>query len=341
MSRLLTVLLAALTLTLLVAGAASAADIDKANELVAEANALADQHYDLDMRAGELLEEAFALDPAAPDAGDALPLLEEVETILAEMKQRMASISVLWAQAGALAARQEQAIYAHRQQEIAETYLEAHAVTSELLTRYKILYDAERVAGLTDAEFDDLDQEFVALGTQSDELYARLESMEAAADRYYTENRLDESPGGSLGWIGLIASLTVASGFAVLCGVLAGRKNRNVIGWGVLGFLAGVIGVLAVLVVKKVEPAVGASSIGTAPVALPSKPAGASTETEPSVMAPPPDPSTAAAPADAAAATPSPPGERTAADRAAAPSPPSPPGAVPLVEAPSRPLPPV
>jgi len=256
------------------------------------------------------------------------------------MTTRMASISVLWAKAGALAESEEQAIYARRQQEIAETYLEAHAVTSELLKRYRILYDAERLAGLTDAEFDELDQEFVDLGAQSDELYARLDTMEAAAERYYEENRLDESPAGSLGWIGLIVSLAIASGFAVLCGVLAGRKNRNVIGWGILGFVAPLIGVLAVLAVKKLELAVGTPTQGASPV-----------------MPPPPDPSTGVVPAEppaqapvatapptdaagAAAASPPSPDSRTAADAAAAPPPSSPADAAPLVEAPSPPSPP-
>ncbi len=41
---------------------------------------------------------------------------------------------------------------------------------------------------------------------------------------------------------------------AVISGVLAAGKNRNPVGWIVLGFLLPLIGVVAVLCVAEVEP---------------------------------------------------------------------------------------
>ncbi|MCS3956732.1 ribosomal protein L32 [Salinibacter ruber] len=41
---------------------------------------------------------------------------------------------------------------------------------------------------------------------------------------------------------------------AVLSGIVASNKNRNPAGWGVLGFLFGLFGLIAVLVMEEVEP---------------------------------------------------------------------------------------
>jgi hypothetical protein len=306
------VLLLALAVTVLVAGPALAGDIERANELIDEANALLDEHNALDGRAGELLDEAFAIDPASADAVDALPLLEEAEAILATMKGTMSSIAALWVQAGDLAETAEQAAYASQQEDIAKTHVEAHVITGELLSRYMILYDSREMSELTEAELEALDREFTELGGRSEELYGRVEEMELAAERYYTENDLDAAvdTGGSPA--GLLVSLLVASGSALGCAAIARGKNRSVVGWGIFGFFIPIAALVGVAVVKKLEPPLTPASQAAGP-----PPPGAGGASAPAAVPPPPDAATAAA-GDAA---PPPPNVPTA---ATAPSPPGP-----------------
>jgi predicted outer membrane lipoprotein len=52
--------------------------------------------------------------------------------------------------------------------------------------------------------------------------------------------------------VGILLFQAVA--FAVLSGIVASNKNRDAFGWGILGFLCGIFGFVAALVVEEVEP---------------------------------------------------------------------------------------
>lgn len=52
--------------------------------------------------------------------------------------------------------------------------------------------------------------------------------------------------------VGILLFQAVA--FAVLSGIVASNKNREPLGWGILGFLFGLFGFVAALVVEEVEP---------------------------------------------------------------------------------------
>ena len=64
---------------------------------------------------------------------------------------------------------------------------------------------------------------------------------------------------GTEGFMGWVLIWLVC---AVSCGVIAGTKNRNVIGWFICGFLFGFFAVVAISFVKVLPPAVVVVSAG-------------------------------------------------------------------------------
>src|SRR5512137_522676 len=100
MPRLLKTLPACLLLVflpvLLLPIAAYADQTDEANQLIAQAQAILAKTNQLDQRAGELEAKLGQVDPAGKKAADALPILDELQSIVGEMQQDSASLKALY-----------------------------------------------------------------------------------------------------------------------------------------------------------------------------------------------------------------------------------------------------
>ena len=256
MAHLLRVLCAASLLVFVIAGTAlagDAEDVDEANRLIDQANVIVHETSDLDAQAAALLSEVFEIDPAAENAADALPKLAEIQGIYAEITQKLESTAGLWGEVEALAVSEEQESYFSQKREIQETSIEFYAAFSDLMARYQVLFDPEQVAELSQAGRDALEQETTDLAAEVDRLDVRLTAMEQSANQYYVDNDLGEPAAEGRGWVGWTAYVVLGTASALACGALARRKNRNVAGWAIFGFVMPVITLIAILIVGKVE----------------------------------------------------------------------------------------
>lgn len=119
-----------------------------------------------------------------------------------------------------------------------------------------MLFDQEQRAQLSKAELQKLDKEITDLEAQNKELYGQVVEMQQASLQYFNENdvgQAGEATGTGRSWIGWIASLVIASACALVCGLMARKKNRNVIGWGIFGFFIPIAALIAILVVRPVD----------------------------------------------------------------------------------------
>lgn len=246
-------LFAGLLMVLLFAAPSYAAGLDKANDLIGQANTIESKTRALDAQAGEQIKKALAIDPASKRTADALPLLAEAQTVLARMIQNTQSVAALWDQVESLGVSTEATTYAGQMHDIAETYLQYLGVTRDLLTRYQTLYDPNKLSKLSRAELRKLDQEFSDLKVRSGELDARIIRMQQATQQYFKEHDVGKARTGGRSWAAWIVTLVVATVSGLVCGVLARRKNRNILGWGVFGFFIPIAALVAILAVRKVE----------------------------------------------------------------------------------------
>ncbi|MFA4965122.1 MAG: hypothetical protein WC709_05725 [Thermoleophilia bacterium] len=253
MAHLLKALSAGLFMVLLFAVPASADGLAEANSLVDQANAIQSQTRALDAQIGEKIKKVFAIDPADENAADALPMLAEARAALVRMTDNTRSVAALWGQVASLGVSEEATTYAAQQKDIAETSLRYHGVTSDLLTRFQTLYDPGKLGKLSKAELRTLYRELTDLEAQSGELDAQLTEMEQASQRYFDEHDVGQSGEGGRGWAAWIVGLAVASASGVTCGVVARKKNRNIVGWGVFGLFIPIAALLAVFAVRRVE----------------------------------------------------------------------------------------
>jgi hypothetical protein len=246
-------LFAGLLMVLLFAVPSYAAGLDKANDLIGQANAIETKTHALDAQAGEQIRKALAIDPASKRATDALPLLAEAQTILARMIQNKQSVAALWDQVASLGVSREATTYASQMKDIAETYLQYLGVTRDLLTRYQTLYDRNKLSKLSGAELRKLDQEFSDLKARSGELDARIIQKQQSTQQYFKEHDVGKAGAGGRKWGRLVASLIFDACSALACGILARRKNRRILAWGAFGLLVPIAALVAILAVRKID----------------------------------------------------------------------------------------
>jgi hypothetical protein len=245
--------LACLVVVLLFTVTAYADETTEANRLIAQVNALQAEVVLLDEQTVELWNKVDEIDPAAANAADALPLLADVETLDAETTRCTQFIVALLDRMADLDVSEELKTYADQQKEIAEDYLQAYALTDELITRYKVVWNPRRLSALSQAEVEALDEEIVELATRSQELLAHVGEKEQASQQYYTDSKLGEPATGGRSWVLWVISLGISSASALGCGIVARRKNRNIVGWGIFGFLIPIVALIAIQAVRKVE----------------------------------------------------------------------------------------
>lgn len=252
----LAVVLLAVTLlaaAMLAAAPCSAAADDDPVELARQTTALSEQTMDLEGQLQDKLTIAFAAGPYEESAADALPLFAEAQGILGQMTATIQSSTALWARIAALDLNAEATTYAEQQYHVLGTYASYNATTGAVLEKYAVLYDADKRDALSATELRTLEQEIADLEARNEKLLARLMREDKESLQYFNDHDVDLSAGGGVAWIPWLIRLGIASASAVACGVVAGRKNRNVALWGVFGFFVPLVAVITVLVVRKVE----------------------------------------------------------------------------------------
>ena len=247
------VLFAALFMILLAASPGYAAGLDEANDLIGEANAVLLEKRSVEAESQVLLQQAYAIDPLGEHSADAVPMFLEAQGMLGDMIAQTQSVAALWAQVGALHVSDQSETYADQRYMIAQKYLDSIAVDGEILERSATWYDPEQRAQLSASEERKLLREVDDLVAQSYELQGEIAKMELASQQYYEENDLAHLGGGQRTWSTYIVALVAASVSALICGLVARRKNRNVVGWGVFGFLIPLAALIAILVVPRVD----------------------------------------------------------------------------------------
>jgi hypothetical protein len=252
----LAVVLLAVTLpaaAMIAAAPCRAAADDDPLELARQTTALSEQTIELEGRLQDKLAIAFAVGPYEESAADALPLLAGAQGILGQMTENIQSSAALWAKVAALDLNREATTYAEQQYHALGTYASYNATTGDLLEKYAVLYDADKRDALSANELRTLEQEIADLEARNEKLLARLMREDKESLRYFNDHDVDLGAGGGVAWMPWLIRLGIASASAVACGVVAGRKNRNVALWGVFGFFVPLVAVITVLVVRKVE----------------------------------------------------------------------------------------
>jgi hypothetical protein len=253
-AHLLRALVLGVLMVLLFAVPSYAAGLDEANDLIAKETVIESRTEALDAQAGEQVEKALAIDPAGKHAADALPMLAEAQVKLARMTKNMQSVAALWDQVASLGLSEAATAYAGQMKDLAETTVEYMGVTSDILAKYQTLYDSAKVSRLTNAELEKLNQELADLRARSKELDAQVARKQQAGHEYYTDHHLDRASAADGGtWVGLIIGLVIASASAVVCGLVARRKNRNVAGWAIFGSLIPIMALIAIACVRKID----------------------------------------------------------------------------------------
>jgi hypothetical protein len=247
------ILLAALFVVLLTASPGYAAGRDEANDLIGRANTLLTETRALEVQLEEQLKAVFAMDPFGDNSADALPMLADAQGMLGAMTERTQSVAALWAQVAALGVSEEATTYAEQQYKIAQTYLQYNSVSSDLFLKYAGLFDPKQRARMTRADMKKLDREIADLEAQNKDLYEQIIQMEQASLQYYKANDIGRDSGTGYSWISWIVGLTFDSVSALICGLVARRKNRRVIGWGVFGFFIPIPALIAILVVRRID----------------------------------------------------------------------------------------
>lgn len=238
-------------------GSALGADAAEVSALVDRIQGLQEQANDLDVKAMDDLRMALAADPFDENAGDALRIIDRAGKNLSVVIQDMGEIAGLWSDISALDLVPSARTYAVQQYDIAEKNLEYYELSALLLDDYRTVYDREKLASLSRQDLKRLDEELAEVPKKMDRLDAELTRMEAASHEYFQANRVAWMQSQGVVWWRPVGSLIVASAFALLCGVLARRKNRSIAGWAVFGFFVPVIALIAILAVRKVELAPG------------------------------------------------------------------------------------
>lgn len=252
MARLLRVLLAIAMLVLVPAVVAYADESDEfATEWDQRWNEIAAMETEkvaLHTRYYELIDEVSAIDPDGEDAADALSSLDEAETVLDDMIANLQSLLAGFIRQKGMVPSQDVKLQAYLEQmmENTELELERTEVFGELLARYEIVWDPSRVDDLKVGErqklvgeLDELTNRLYRLTAQIDELYAT--AQDTWGDMTGTGPTVPTHV-----WL-----LALAAVSALASGVLARSEGLNVVGWAIVGFLAPVVAVIALLFVSR------------------------------------------------------------------------------------------
>ena len=85
------------------------------------------------------------------------------------------------------------------------------------------------------------------------ELYDQVIEMQQASLQYFNENDVGRAGETGRSWIAWVVSLAIASTSALICGLVARKKSRHIIGWGIFGFFVPIAALIAIFVVRPVD----------------------------------------------------------------------------------------
>jgi hypothetical protein len=225
MVRLPKLLLACLAVALLLPATAQADQTDEANRLVDQANALLEESGGFFTEINDLLTSVSQIDPAADNAADALPLLNEATDALDDMTATDESILSLAEQAAALDVSPEFSVYLGQQEEVARLSLELDGLVGALIAKQKTAYS--RWGKLSGSERDELGAEIDDLITQWNALASEMAEKQAASDEYYADKGIGEGSDGSRSWIDYVLRGGWVVAIVAVMGFRSWRKRRQ------------------------------------------------------------------------------------------------------------------
>lgn len=272
MQRLLSVLLASLLVALAAPVTAYAGPADDAKQLLTDAATVREEMIALSAQIDELESQIGEIDPTANNAADALPLLAEAKADYAEQSEKAASVAALMDEIAALDVSEEMKTYAGLRKQFAESWIEFCALEIDGIGKLEILFDPGRMSELSQADQEKLVAEATDFATREAELRSQVVERQQAMTQYAADTDFPEesvtetSTADGLIRGTLVAGLIFGLVFAVLCGYLARRKNRSVVGWAIFGFLLPVIALILVAVLPTKQPEQAAAA---APEAVP------------------------------------------------------------------------
>lgn len=77
-----------------------------------------------------------------------------------------------------------------------------------------------------------------------------MSQRQQASQRYFDEHDIGATAEAGLPWTPGVATLLLPSASSLVCGVVARKKNRRVIGWGLFGFFVPIGALLFVWAVR-------------------------------------------------------------------------------------------
>ncbi len=165
-------------------------DLDgPADELIAQARALAEKATTLEGRMDALWVEIGKIDPAK-DATDGLAKLDDAEAAYARLKKRQTMLAELYDKVAKLGIGAKLGTWAGQQREIAELSARATGLLEEFVAKDKVLFSLWNQLGA--AERQKLIDELEDLDARSLELRTRASELRQASKRYWEENKLGE-----------------------------------------------------------------------------------------------------------------------------------------------------
>jgi hypothetical protein len=122
--------------------------------------------------------------------------------------------------------------------------------TGELIFKYVERYYPEDGAELGSAGLERSDKQLADLATKMEGLREDITRQQQASQRYFDEHDIGATAEAGFRWTPGVAALLLPSASSLVCGVVARKKNRRVIGWGVFGFFVPIGALLFVWAVR-------------------------------------------------------------------------------------------
>ena len=222
-----TLLLACLAVVVLLPAAAYADQEPEAARLQEQANDLIQQDYGPSPSSSILRRRWPRIDPASPNAADALPLLTKMAALTDQLATNARSIVELYRRAAALDVGSELRVYLQKREEVWRLHLEERELKSDKTAKLKTLF-GERDS-LSDSERTKLTTDIDAIVAQEGPLISLIAEKERASAQYFDEKELGRR---QMEWGSIIGDVIVDFWQFLLFGLLMiGVLALSLIAW--------------------------------------------------------------------------------------------------------------
>jgi hypothetical protein len=222
-----TLLLACLAVVVLLPATAYADQESEAAHLQEQANDLIEQDIGPLSQLFALETKVAEIDPASPNAADALPLLATMATLSDSLTANARSITALYHKAAAMDVSPELKVYLKMREEVWRLHLKERELKNDRTAKLRTLF-GER-GSLGDSERTKLTTDIDAITAQERPLITLIDEKERASAQYYDDKRLGRR---QVDWGSIIADLIVDFWELLLFGLLViGALALSLIAW--------------------------------------------------------------------------------------------------------------